>query len=172
MHPLQALAEAEKTLSVFPGWSEPEGETGYLWFDAPLDVGGVTEQGFVLHGGCYRYQPDRNVTFEVRVSKIPGRRCIPLMRTCWRSLKGGHTNPLRRDHPLSGKRVGPTHVHPFHANWLPDRERMRAGNLPFAEAIGQDFQSFTIFRDYAGNRFRINNIGVVTVPNWEYRLDL
>jgi hypothetical protein len=172
MHPLQALADAEKSLAVFPGWSAPEGETGYIWFDAPLDVRGVTEPGFVLHGGCLRYQPDCNVTLEIRVSRRPGRGCIPLMRVCWRSLRGGHTNPRRNGVQFSGLRLGPTHFHPFDLNWLPNRGRMRGWNLPFAAPIEQDFQSFTEYLAYVGKRFRINNIGIVTPPEWEYRLDL
>jgi hypothetical protein len=172
MHPLQALAEAEKTLPAFPGWSNPEEGTGYMWFDAPLDIGGVTEPGFVLHGGCFRYQPDCHVTLEIRVSKRPGRVCIPLMRVCWRSLKGGHTNPRRKGVPFSGVRVGPTHIHPFRLNWLPDQGRMRNGNLPFAERVEQDFQSFTEYLAFVGKRFGINNIDLVTAPEWEYTFDL
>jgi hypothetical protein len=172
MHTLQALAETEKTLAVFPGWSATEPEADYLWFDAPLDIGGVTEAGFVLHGGCLRFHPDRHVTLEVRVSKRPGRGCMPLMRACWRSLKGGHSNPRRNGVKFSGVRVGSTHFHPFDLNWRPDRQRLRTGNLPFAEPIEEDFQSFTQFREYAGKRFRINNIGLVSIPGWEYVLDL
>jgi hypothetical protein len=173
MHPLQALAEAEKAISAFAGWSEPEAETGYMWFDAPLEIGGVTEPGFVLHGGCLRFQPDCNVALEIRINKRPGRRCVPMMRACWRSLKGGHTNPRRDGARLSGVRVASsTHLHSFAENWWPDRQRMREGNLRFAEPVEQEMQSFTAFRDYVGKQFRINNIAVVTVPEWEYRLDL
>jgi hypothetical protein len=170
MHPIQALAEADKRLAAFPGWSEPEGETGYMWFDAPLDIGGVTEPGFVLHGGCLRYQPECNVTLEIRLGRRPGRGCVPLMRVCWRSLRGGHTNPRRSGVAYSGVRVGSTHFHPFDLNWLPDRGRMRTGNLPFAVPIDPDFDLFTQYRDFVGNHFRINNIDVVTAPPWEYRL--
>jgi hypothetical protein len=172
MHPLQALAEAEKAISAFPGWSAPEPETGYIWFDAPLEIGGVTEQGFVLHGGCLVFQPECNVSFEIRINKSPGRRCVPLMRICWRSLKGGHTNPRRAGEEMSGRRLGDTHFHTFDRNWLAENGRMRAGNLRMAQAIEQDIQSFTALRDFVGKQFRINNIDVVTVPDWEYRLDL
>jgi hypothetical protein len=40
MNPLQSLAQDEKTISYFPGWSEPEDETDYIWFDAPIEIGG------------------------------------------------------------------------------------------------------------------------------------
>jgi hypothetical protein len=172
MHPLQALAQADKGISVFPGWSDPEPETGFMWFEAPLEIGGVTEQGFVLHGGCLRFQPECNVTFEVRISKTPGRRYIPLMRVCWRSLKGGHSNPRREGVPFSGERLDRTHFHAFDQNWLPESGRMRGGNLRMAQPIDQEPQSFTELRALVGKLFRINNIDVVTVPDWEYRLDL
>jgi hypothetical protein len=172
MHPLLALAEGEKSISAFPGWSGPEPETGYLWFDAPLEIDGVTEEGFVLHGGCLAYQPDCNVTFEIRINKSPGRRCLPLMRICWRSLKGGHTNLRRQGTEFSGARLGDTHFHTFDHNWLPETGRMRAGNLRMAQPINESLQSFTELRDFVGIQFRINNIAIVSIPNWEYKLDL
>lgn len=103
---------------------------------------------------------------------MPGRRCIPLMRACWRSLKGGHSNPRRPGVRNSGLRVPATHLHPFDSNWQDDKQRMRGGNLPFADPIEEELESFTAFREYAGKRFNINNIDIVPLPEWEYRLDL
>ncbi len=140
MEPLPTLATAQKLISVFPGWSPPEPETNYIWFDAPLEIAGVTLPGFVLHGGCYIDKPECGVVFEMRARRIPARRCIPLARVEWRSLKGGHTNPRRGDAEWSGARVGPTHYHPFALNWLPDKGRMRAGNLRVAVDINEDLQ--------------------------------
>jgi hypothetical protein len=67
------LFEAQKTLVSFPGWSEPEGEARVSWFDAPLDVGGVIEAGFILHGECRRDLPDQNVGFDLQV-RLPGQK--------------------------------------------------------------------------------------------------
>lgn len=167
-----ALIVPLKAISVFPGWSNPEPETDYSWFDAPLEIGGVTEPGFVLHGGCYIGQPERHVTLELRISKTPGRRMRPLERIDWRSLSGGHTNPTRRGAPMSGRRVSDTHLHAFDLNFLSSEGRMRAYDLPYATEIEEDLDSFESLRRFAGIRFRINNITLVSPPPWEYKLPL
>lgn len=99
------LAAALKAIAQFPGWSEPEPETGYCWFNAPLMVAGVIEQGFVLHGGYLKHVPDANVSFELRALKPGARRTIPIARLDWRAVRGGHTNPRRPGSPVSGLRV-------------------------------------------------------------------
>ena len=172
MHPFEKLIEETKAISAFSGWSAPEAETGYIWFDAPLEIGGVTERGFVLHGGSYIDKPESHVSFEMRVSRSPGRRCVPLARIDWRSLQGGHTNPRVGGSDWSGIRVGNTHFHTFELNWSPESGRMRRGGLRQAMEIDQEPQSFTELRDFVGNRFKINNMNVVTEPPWEYRLDI
>ncbi len=164
------LIACDKALALFPGWSAPEAETGYIWFDAPIEIGGVVERGIVLHGGCYSHVPDQHVVFELRAS-IPGvKRRVPLHRIEWRSLTGGHTNRRRKGVPSSGKRVGDTHAHAFELNWLRHEQRMRKGNLPQAEDIEEELQSFESLRSYAGKCLRINNIDIVSIPPWEYSL--
>lgn len=64
--PFPELAAVMKAIAQFPGWSEPEPETGYCWFNAPLMIAGVIEQGLVLHGGFIKHVPDANVFFELR----------------------------------------------------------------------------------------------------------
>lgn len=164
------IADAEKLISHFPGWSAPEPETGYVWFDAPLEIGGVVERALVIHGGCYYNRPDCHVTFELRIGKTPGRRCVPLMRIEWRSLNDGHTNPRRRGNALSGLEVPSTHIHPFEPNWSEAEGRMRMGNLRMADVINEDIQTFEELRSIVGNLFRISNIDVVQAPPWEYSL--
>jgi len=169
MSPFPTLARAQKTIAAFSGWSQPEPETGYVWFDAPLDIEGVTEAGFVLHGGAYSNRPEVHVTFEMRISKTPGRRCVPLSRIDWRSLTGGHTNP--RWPPPSewnGRTVSSTHFHDFEINWVPEQGRFRRRQL--AREIEEDLQRFEQLRAYTGKHFRINNIEIVDVPPWEYNL--
>jgi hypothetical protein len=169
MQNLRELVEADKRISAFPGWSEPEDETGYSYFNAPLEIGGVTEVGFVLHGGCYPSRPQSEVSFEMRVGRTVGRKKIPLERLDWRAATG-HTNPLRRDSPLSGRRVGPTHLHAFEPNWSETEGRMRYGALRMAQNIEEELPDFVACRAYVGKRFRISNIELVSEPNWVYDL--
>lgn len=168
--PFPALVSARKAIAQFPGWSEPEPETGYCWFNAPLMIAGVVEQGFVLHGGFLKRIRDANVTFELQVSRPGIRRKVPLARVDWRAVRGGHSNPRRKGSPVSGKRVGPSHHHAFDLNWVEAERRMRFGNLPMADDIDQGIQSFEALRLAVGNLFRINNLDVVPPPKWEYDL--
>lgn len=170
MHDLQKIVAAEKSLSVFPGWSKPESETQYLVFDAPIEIEGVTETGLVLHGGCFRDRPNCNVSFELRIAKSPGRRCIPIERFDWLSLNGGHSNPRRNGHPLSGLILPPTHLHAFEHNYSEAEHKMRAGNLRMAQEVDPEPQDFDSVREFVGKRLRINNIDLVHEPDWQYDL--
>jgi len=166
---LPELVAARKEIDRFPGWSEPEPETGAMWFAAPLSVSGVTMEAFALHGFCFKHVPDCNVAFELRANG-PRNRKIPLARYEWRSLRRGHTNGRRKGSPVSGQRVTATHHHSFDLNWLEAERRMRSGNLPQAESVEQEPVSFESLRDEVGKLFRINNMSVVLPPMWEYKM--
>ena len=161
------LVAARKEIDQFPGWSDPEAETGAMWFVAPLAIGGVTQEAFALHGLALKYAPDCNVCFELKALG-PRNRKIPLARYEWRSLRGGHTNSRRSGSPVSGQRMTATHHHSFGLNFLPAQGRMRSGNLPQAESVEPEPQSFESLRGEVGNLFRINNINIVLPPPWEY----
>jgi hypothetical protein len=170
MADLERLAKAAKDISYFPGWSKPEVDTSYTWFDAPLEIDGVTETGLVLHGGCFANRPDCHVTFELRVSRAStGNKCFPLSRVDWRALTG-HSNPRFRGHRLSGARLGDTHIHAFELNWDSVQHRMLRPGLRFAQDIGPPPNDFEELLQFAGNSLRINNIGVVSRPPWVYDL--
>lgn len=169
MADLDRLALTAKDISFFPGWSKPEAETSYLWFDAPLELDGVTETGLVLHGGCFAERPDCHVIFEVRLSRVTsGNRRLPLARIEWKSLEGGHSNPRRRGKLFSGVRVGPTHFHDFELNWDSIGRRMERGNLRFARDVVPIPPDYEAFRAEAGISLKINNIDVVKRPEWVY----
>lgn len=170
MDDLEQVFLAEKEIGHFPGWSAPDLETDYSWFDAPIEIFGITEAGLVLHGGCLGHQPNRHVSLELRFLKRPGRRCVPLVRLDWRSLQGGHSNPLYPRTEWSGRRLSDTHLHDFHLNYAIDEQRMRRGNLKVAREICKPLESFLEARDFVGRRFNITNIQVVSEPRWEYDL--
>jgi hypothetical protein len=168
--PLPELVAAEKLLSRFPGWSAPEPETGFIWFDAPIEIEGVTEAGLILHGGAYANLRDRHVVFELK-GYIPGSsKRKALIRSEWRSIRGGHSNPRKSNLASAGQRVGDTHTHPFELNWSQTEQRLRKGNLRQAVNIDEELQSFETFRSYVGNHFGISNIGIVDRPPWVYDL--
>ena len=167
---IKDVYEAEKSISYFPGWLGPEQETSYVWFDAPIDIGGVTETGLVIHGGCYADRPECHVTLELRYQRKPGRRCRPLERLDWRSLEGGHSNPRKPPSKWAGQRVSDTHLHDFALNWSETEQRMRMGNLPTAREIKTNLNDFQGLRCYMGKRLRIKNMDIVECPPWEYSL--
>lgn len=164
------LVNATKQIAQFPGWQDAEPETGYMWFDAPIDIAGVVQDGVFLHGGCYRYAPEKHVTFELFARSQSGRRKIPLNRVDWRSLNGGHSNPRRPGSPVSGLRVSATHFHDFELNWIPLESRMRGRDLSQARNIDEELQSFESLREFVRRSFRITNMDVVLPPKWEYKL--
>lgn len=166
---LPTLVASWKTIPAFPGWSAPEPETGYMRFSASLEIDGLIEEGFTFSGGCYRDQPDRHVTFELRLTIPKARQTIPLERMDWRSPRG-HTNPRNRASSWAGRRVSNTHLHAFNENWIPHETRMRVGNLPVAVEIDEELQTFAQLIQFVGKQFRIKNIDVVTMPEWEYKL--
>jgi hypothetical protein len=170
MHPYPQFIQARKLIPAFPGWSQPEAESGYSWFDVSLEIEGVVEAGFIFHGGYLRDRPDCNVTFELRVGKRPGRPCVPLARICWKSLKGGHSNDRRWESAWAGKRVPSTHYHAFELNWDEERQRMKGLNLPVAMPIAEPLETYEALRFFSGKALRISNIDVVGLPKWEYRL--
>lgn len=169
MHPLSVIATASKRIAVAPQWSPPEAETGYAWFNVSLEINGIIEAGIVFSGGCYIDRPDCHVSFEIKVSRIPGRKAIPLMRIDWRSLNGGHSNDRRWGGTLAGKRVSSTHFHEFDLNWCRQKQRLFQ-NLPLAREIDDNTDTFEALRATTGNSFGISNIDIVPRPDWVYKL--
>jgi hypothetical protein len=168
---LRALADADKSIAFFPGWSQPDDDDAYTQFQAPLSIGGITEAGLFLGGGAYGGLPDRHVTFEIAWLTGGGARRLKLMRLDWRSLRGGHTNRRRYDCPPEcERRTAATHFHSFDVNWDDVRSRIRGRKLPCATSVSEDLQTFEMLREYVGKHFRINNIGIVPPPPWEYTL--
>jgi hypothetical protein len=133
---LPALAQAEKAIAVVPRWSQPDDDDGYIHFQVPLEIGGVTEAGLFLNGGTYKGLPDRHVTFEMFLLISGGFKQLKLMRVDWRSLRGGHTNLRRYDCPPEcRRRASESHFHAFDINWLETQGRMRGYRLPCARDI-------------------------------------
>lgn len=166
---LPELVAARKEIVAFPGWQEPEPETGGMWFMTSLSAGGVVQEGFYLHAMCLKFAPDWNVCFELKLH-INKSKKLPLARYEWKSLRDGHTNPRRKGSPVSGQRVSRTHYHSFELNWVEAEGRMRLGNLPMAVNIDQEPDRFESLRDEVGKLFRINNMSVVLPPPWEYKM--
>lgn len=161
-----ALVNQPKIIAQFPDWQF--GANSALWFDAPLEIGGIVEPGFMLHGEARSDMPNRNVGLELVYKNPNTKRRFALARLDWKTWRGQHRNKRRQGWPLRGKKVGPTHFHPFELNWIADKKKMRPGDLPVATDITGELQTFESFRAMAGFLLGINNIELVKRPPWEY----
>jgi hypothetical protein len=165
------IASAGKAIAYFPGWSKPDDEDHYSYFQAPLSIGGVTEAGLFLAGGAMIDAPDKNVSFEIVLLTHGGAKRTKIMRLDWRSLRGGHTNQRRYNCPDGCPgRTGETHFHSFQVNWMEHEQKLRGSRLPCAVNISENLQSYEQLRTYVGKHFQINNIDIVSPPEWEYKL--
>lgn len=170
---LRPFVDLIKSISFFPGWSDPDKEDGYSYFQAPLSINGVVEGGLFLTGGCYRNIPDKHVTFEILLLTAGGSKRTKIMRVDWRSIRGGHTNQRKYKCPDEcPKRTEPTHFHSFDTNWLEDKMKMRGPKLPCAIDLEDELETFESLKVFVGKNFRIDNMNVVEYPPWEYTLDL
>lgn len=160
------LVNQTKTIAYFPDWQR--GDNSALWFDAPLEIGGVTAAGLFLHCEARRDMPNCNVGFEITYLIPNSRRRFALQRLDWESWKRQHVNPRKRGYPLRGKRVGPTHIHPFALNWNEAAKKFRKGDLPVATDFDGELQTFDQARAAAGFFLGISNIELVMRPPWDY----
>lgn len=164
-----AIVNQPKAIATFTDWQL--GENSALWFNAPLEIGGIVEPGIVLHGEARIDMPNRNVGLEILYQIPQTKKRFALARLDWRWWSGGHRNKRRKGWPLPGKRVGATHFHPFELNWVASTKRMRPGDLPVATGIDGELQSFESFRAMAGFLLGISNIELVKRPPWDYTGD-
>jgi hypothetical protein len=164
-----ALFNAPKSLAQSPVWIRSHPEKTGLWFDVPIEIGEVVEANFTLHGECRLDLQDQNVGLELVHRSAGGYRRRSLARLDWRSIKGGHTNKKRSGWPYPIPRAPATHHHPFELNWI-EGTTMRPGDLPVADGIDGELQTFESMRAMAGFLFRISNIDLVPRPPWVYTL--
>lgn len=161
------LVQSQKSLLFSPTWAEPHKDDGCSWFNAPLEIDGETVPGLVLHGEVTNSQPDRHVSFELRLEKTPGRRKTPITRFDWRSLDGHSNKRFCADRRWSGVRVDDTHYHDFWLNFSEQDSRLRE-SLPCARNIEEELNDYNEVLEFVGKSFGINNIEIVPRPNWRY----
>lgn len=161
------LFESEKSLLLEPKWAKPHREDGCTWFNAPLEIDDDVVPGLVLHASAMISEPQRHVSFELRLEKTPGRKKTPISRFDWRAI-GGHSNKrFCSDRRWRGERVDDTHYHDFWLNYSKADGKLRK-ELPCARNIDEEVNDFNDVLEFVGKSFRIKNIEVVPEPTWRY----
>tara|TARA_R110000868_G_scaffold305573_7_gene566618 strand:+ start:5540 stop:6073 length:534 start_codon:yes stop_codon:yes gene_type:complete len=160
--PFHPLAYEWKAIIAPVQWSVPDASDGAINFLVPLDINGVTIEGLFLRGRAYESAPDRDVMFQLEITTGLRSR-TPLRRVDWLPRSGRHKNPDK------GEILG-SHQHLFEPNWIEGEQRMRAGNLPWAEAIPATVSTYASLLDFTADQFRIQNITAVPQPEWSAKL--
>jgi len=160
--PFHPLLEEWKAIAAPVEWSRPDASDGAVYFLAPLDIAGITIESFFLRGRAYESSPDRDVMLQLEIADGVRKR-TPLRRVEWRPRSGLHKNPDKTH-------VVGSHEHPFEPNWLENEQRMRAGNLPWAEAVPESVSSFARLLDFTADKFRIAKITTIPEPEWSAKL--
>lgn len=166
---LHELVSADKLIAAPADWTT---KGRRLELKLPLEIDGVVEEGFFLRGCALERLPDQEVMFQLEYHgvRVPGG-TGPLTRFEWNSLRP-HNNKGRGPSELRFVEQHPSHVHLFEDNWNDLTGAIMRDNLPIARPILQPIQGFAECLIFAGNLFRISNIGVVKTPEWVYSLDL
>ena len=103
---------------------------------------------------------------QLEVGSPSARTRVPLARIDWKPMQQTHKNPVKGRAIGSSLFITGSHAHPFHLNWIDDHQRMRSGNLPFAEPLHPDPIDFVALLAFARTFFRINGINRLPTPEW------
>lgn len=161
---IQYILDAPKSLSIAPNWAREEGNE-YLNIVSPLDVDGITLEGWRFRAKAHIPSPDMDVTFQIE-ALFPQMKSkfLPIVRFNWLP-RSPHSNHGRGPSEWRYSSMAGSHIHPYYLNWqdgLPLKD-----NLPIALPVSEilpNFQSALVFVEDA---FRIYGVGKLPVPPWE-----
>lgn len=166
---LTDIHAAEKRIPTLPKWQQRSIDWFYLV--SPLDIAGVTIEGLRLRVTAMVRRPNECVTFQLEYTPPRGDpKGGAFDRLEWRPVSA-HTNKGVGPPGLRHVVQSSSHHHSFEANWNDGQSaRVKRGELPIAVPISPDPASFEEALALAGERFKINNIGVVDRPPWKVLL--
>lgn len=164
--PFKAVMDGDKRIVGSPAWSEPTGTDRRLRFVAPLLFKGRVMQGLELVGRAHVDLPHRDLSLTLIYMPTSNRRgAIQMARVDWRP-KVSHANDHPRCPPhLLGVDLDGDHHHSFELNWSTGAGRLLM-NLPIAEPINPQFQSFEELVDGVGALFKIENAATSIPSPW------
>lgn len=110
-------------------------------------------------------RPDADVVFQLEhhpFSEFGG----PICRMEWKPLRG-HTNKGCGPKALQFREIRGSHHHPFDLNWAHSEKEVKRGKLPIAIPIEPEPTNFRDFLAIIGKAFKIKNIQLIAVPEWQ-----
>lgn len=164
MEELVEFLEAEKSLAVLPHWEPVDNQFRLV---APLDIRGVTQEGYWFRGQCTKNYPDQHMTFQLERLFAFGRG--PFIRLDWRPVSP-HSNRNHGPESLRLLTIDGTHLHPLSANLMLGLKEMVQDNLPFAEPVDPDPESVAELLLSVQACFNVVNATGIQTPPWEPEL--
>jgi hypothetical protein len=156
------LIASEKAFASRPKW-DSDNDPRYFVFLAPLTVGEVTVGGFEVRAKVSKQFVDRDAFMQLEYA-VTGRKREELWRCQWRPIETHQNKAWGPPGYELAKFIRQSHHHPFAENWVEAESRMRRGSLPAALPINPDPNTLSDFLAFCANCFRINNMGLVEVP--------
>lgn len=156
-----ALIDSEKSLGEAPLWDETS-DRRYVLFTAPLTVQAIATGGFQLRVMVSKRWVHRDAMMQLEFAPAGRRSEVRLWRLDWERFHTHVNGAAPQEHAL--ETFSGSHDHAFSDNYLVEREAMRSGNLPAARPFQSVPNSLSDFLAFGGERFRINDIGRISVP--------
>jgi hypothetical protein len=161
---LLTLFQTEKLLAIEPNWVEQDSEG--LMVLCPIEVDGVTIEGFQFRATARKRLPDEMLVFQIEYHP-PAERGGPLARIEWKPLSS-HNNKGNGPPKWRNQMIRGCHYHRFDLNLKYAPKALRQGaNLPIAVPLDDSPENFYGLLDLVKKEFRINNIEWLAVPPWE-----
>lgn len=164
---LSILYAANKSFPSALNWQFRDND--WMAFVSPLDVDGVTIEGFRFRATANRMRPDEHVTFQLEY--LPPRRHPKggaIARVDWKPLTA-HNNKMVGPDQYKNVIQRCTHHHEFWLNWQHSEKSVWKGNLEISVPVEPE-QSFEEIVAFVGKEFKISNIEWLPTPPWSATL--
>ena len=169
MENLETLWKADKTLATAPEWKLRD-RIEFVRLVCPLDIDGITEEGFLFTASAQIYMPDRAVAFQMEYHSARNPRLRgPIVRFDWLP-QAPHNNKGRGPIEHRFQNIVGSHIHSFYLNWDAASTTMRQPNLPIALPVTDHLTSYQEALDFVGKEFRIKGVESIPPPPWTTKL--
>ena len=162
MASLPILANCAKKLSGMPRWQE----NGSAWKIARISLISEIEglDGLFLRLKAPNLRDGSGFLLQVEYQPGDARGTEPLSRLEWRV---GHTNPNLGPPEYRLLECPGTHFHSFDLNYIDGEDRMRRSNLPLAEPVEPDPDTFEELLAFGRKSLRISDLDEISRPEFE-----